>query len=409
MVKKVLLGLNVNKSAGPDGISAQVLKKCASTLARPLRNLFYRSYSSGVFPSAWKVAQVQPVPKKGESSNPANYRPIAICSLLSKVMETIINYRLMAYLELNAFISDRQYGFRRNRSTGDLMAYLTEKWNRAIHGHGESKVVAFDITKAFDRVWHESQPMVSVIASCASFLQNRSIRVVIDGFASNLKSINAGVPQGSVLSPTLFLIFINDLLSLTANPIYSFADDSSLCHSYSFPRRPRNFEVADCRRNMNDSLNTDLQKIIDWGKQNRVDFNPNKTQSCLLTHKRVDGSDFRTRVAGVDVPLSDGLDILGMQLQNDLNWDKHIFEIAKKAAQSIGLLKRCKKYFTPSDLRNIYISYIRPKMEYNSHIWAGASQSALQYLDRIQERAKRLIGDDEVSSSLSPLGHRRDV
>ena len=111
----------------------------------------------------------------------------------------------------------------------------------------------------------------------------------------------------------------------------------------------------------------------------------------------------------MDVPLSDGLDILGMQLQNDLNWDKHIFVIAKKAAQSIGLLKRCKKYFTPSDLRNIYISYIRPKMEYNSHIWAGASQSALQYLDRIQERAKRLIGDDEASSSLSPLGHRRDV
>ena len=107
--------------------------------------------------------------------------------------------------------------------------------------------------------------------------------------------------------------------------------------------------------------------------------------------------------------LCDGLDMLGMQLQSNLHWDKHIFEVAKKAAQSIGLLKRCKKYFTPSDLRNIYISYIRPKMEYNSHIWAGASQSALQYLDRIQERAKQLIGDDEVSSSLSPLGHRRNV
>ena len=96
------------------------------------------------------------MPKKGESSNPANYRPIAICSILSKIMETIINHRLMAYLELNALISDRQYGFRRNRSTGDLMAYLTEKWNQAIHGFGESKVVALDITKAFDRVWHEA-------------------------------------------------------------------------------------------------------------------------------------------------------------------------------------------------------------------------------------------------------------
>ena len=145
----------------------------------------------------------------------------------------------MAYIELNALISDRQHGFRRNRSTGDLMAYFTEKWNQAIHGFGESKVVALDITKAFDRVWHEA--LVQKVSAygvgnrfvcwLTSFLQNRSIRVVIDGYSSNFKSINAGVPQGSVLSPTLFLIFINDLLSLTANPIYSFADDSSLCHS----------------------------------------------------------------------------------------------------------------------------------------------------------------------------------
>jgi len=160
---------------------------------------------------------------------------------------------------------------------------------------------------------------------------------------------------------------------------------------------------------MNDSLNNDLQKIVEWGILNRVDFNPNKTQSCLLTHKRVDGLDFRTRVAGVDVPQADGLDMLGMQLQSNLHWDKHIFGVAKKAAQSIGFLNRCKKYFTPLDLRNIYTSYIRPKMEYNSHIWAGAPRSSLQFLDRIQERAKRLIGDDEASSSLSPLGHRRDV
>ena len=225
--------------------------------------------------------------------------------------------------------------------------------------------------------------------------------MVIDGFSTDLKSINAGVPQGSVLPPTLFLICINDLLSLTANPIYSFADDSSLCHSYSFSRRPSTSAVAECRGNMNDTLNNDLNKILKWGKLNRVDFNANKTQSCLLTHKRVDGLDFRTRIAGVDVPQSDGLDMLGMQIQSNLHWDKHIFGIAKKAAQSIGLLKRCKKYFTPLDLRNIYTSYIRPKMEYNSHIWAEAPRASLHYLDSVQKRAKRLIGDDEVFSSLS--------
>src|SRR5699024_1843053 len=141
-------------------------------------------------------------------------------------------------------------------------------------------VVALDITKAFDRVWHEA--LVHKVSAygvgnrfvcwLSSFLKSRSIRVVIDGFSSDLKSINAGVPQGSVLSPTLFLIFINDLLSLTANPIYSFADDSSLCHSYSFSRPPSSSAVENRRRNMNDSLNDDLVKIIEWGKSNRVEF-----------------------------------------------------------------------------------------------------------------------------------------
>ena len=214
--------------------------------------------------------------------------------------------------------------------------------------------------------------------------------MVIDGVKSNLKRINAGVPQGSVLSPTLFLIFINDLLSLTANPIYSFADDSTLCHSYSFSRCPLASAVANCRRIMNDSLNNDLKKIIDWGTCNRVEFNPTKTQSCLLTHKRVAGSQSRTRVAGANVLQSDSLEILGMQLQGNLKWNKHVFEVAKKAAQCPGLLKRCKKFFTPLDLRNIYTSYIRPKMEYNSHIWAGASADSLEYLDRVQNRAIRL-------------------
>ena len=128
-----------------------------------------------------------------------------------------------------------------NRSTGDLMALLTETWNRSVHFFGESKVVALDISKAFDSVWH--QGLISKVKSygvgntfirwLSDFLCNRSIRVVIDGIKSNLYPVNSGVPQGSVISPTLFLPFLNDLLCLTTNPIYSFADDSSLCHSYS--------------------------------------------------------------------------------------------------------------------------------------------------------------------------------
>ena len=170
-------------------------------------------------------------------------------------METILNHKLMKYLEDNSLLRDRQYGFRKNRSTGDMMSLLSETWSRGIHAFGESKVVALDISKAFDRVWHDG--LISKIRCygvsntfirfLSDFLCNRSIRVVVDGVASNIFPINAGVPQGSDLSPTLFLLFINDLLSLTSNPIYSFADDSSICHSYSFNSRPDLSQVERCR------------------------------------------------------------------------------------------------------------------------------------------------------------------
>ena len=168
----------------------------------------------------------------------------------------------------------------KNRCTGDLVALLTETWNRSVHFFGESKVVALDISKASDRVWH--QGLISKVKSYAvgnafirwpsEFLCNRWIPVVIDGINSNLYPLNSGVPQGSVIFPTLFLVFLNDLLCLTTNPIYSFADDSSLCHSYSYKVHPYLNEV--------DVSNFEIE---DWGVQ--MEWNlTRKTECCLLSH-----------------------------------------------------------------------------------------------------------------------------
>ena len=154
-VKRVLANLDIKKSSGPDGIPARVLKLCSSSLAKPLRNLFFMSLKTGKLPSCWKIAKVQPLPKKADLSHPGNYRPIFICSNLAKVMESIQNHKLMKYLAGNSLLDDRQCGFRQNSSTGDLMALLTETWHRSLHFFGESKVVALDISKAFDRLWHQ--------------------------------------------------------------------------------------------------------------------------------------------------------------------------------------------------------------------------------------------------------------
>ena len=238
--------------------------------------------------------------------------------------------------------------------------------------------MALDISKTVDRVWHGAL-LSKLIAFgvgndfprfISSFLRDRSIRVVVDGFSSDEHRLTAGVPQGSVLSPSLFLIFIDDLLGQTSNPIYSFADDSNLCHSYSLDHRPSLQEIEDRRREMDETVGQDLLAISEWGRVNRVEFNARKTQGCLLSYKRfADPSVSSISIDGVDIEQSDALDVLGMKIQCDARWAKHVFELSKKAFKCLGFLKRCKKYFTPSDLLNIYTVPIYGQVLQN-HPWS---------------------------------------
>jgi archaellum component FlaG (FlaF/FlaG flagellin family) len=281
-------------------------------------------------------------------------------------------------------------------------------------------VVALDISKAFDRVWHPA-----LLSKCRSFglgnffcnwlqnfLTNRSIQVLVDGFKSNTYIINAGVPQGCVLSPTLFIIFINDLLTSTTNPIHSYADDSTLVANYKYSKKSLATanSVSLNRNKISTSINNDLALIDNWGKLNRVNFNASKTQFCVVSLKKdASTANFPIHFQGNPIERSVSLNVLGMLLTQDFLWTEHVFKKAKSAAKCLGFLWRCKSFFTPADLLKIYKSYIRPKMEYNSHLWAGAPSTTLNYLDKVQNRAIRLIGDTNVTASLAPLGHRRNI
>ncbi len=205
----------------------------------PCWHIYRLCLSTFTFPSCWKYAYVPPVPKKGDRCNPSNYRPIALMSCLSKAFETILNGKFLKHLSSFSLLSDHQYGFRKGRSTGDLLAFLTNSWSSSLSHFGETFAVALDISKAFDRVWHKALicklPSFGLYpAVCSflySFLSGRYIAAVVDGHGSTPKPINSCVPKGSVLSPTLFLLFINDLLSLTNCPIHSYADDTTLHYS----------------------------------------------------------------------------------------------------------------------------------------------------------------------------------
>ncbi|KAL7632739.1 UNVERIFIED_CONTAM: hypothetical protein RMT77_016940 [Armadillidium vulgare] len=288
-VTSALSELNTKKAYGPDGIPPLVLKTCASELAPCLGKLFRLCLSTSTFPSCWKRALIQPVPKNGDPSQPSNYHPISLTSVLSKVFESILNRKIWKHLNSSNLISDRQYGFRKKRSTGDLLSLLSDSWSSALRHFGESFAVALDISKAFDRVWHKALisklPSFGIYPSLcdllSDFLSGRSIAAVVDGHRSSFKSINSGVPQGSVLSPTLFLLFINDLLSVTSSPIHSYADDSTLHYSFHFERRPSQQQLIEARRVALEQLTSDLSRISNWGRENMVFSMPPKLNSSI--------------------------------------------------------------------------------------------------------------------------------
>ena len=252
------------------------------------------SYNLGIFLSSWKLDHIFLIPQKGKKSDPSNYRPIAITSLISKTMETTITKQLLAFLETNSLLSDHQYGFRQARSTGNLLAYAIHGWSSAQESCDESRVIPLDISNAFYRVWHKGLlaklPMFglhhTLIKWISSFLSDRSIAIRVDGYLSNPHSINSGVPQGSVILPVLFILFIDDLLSSTSCSIFSFADDTYLSSSFSSnPQHLAYSNISPYRNNSASLLTSKLTNVEKWGCDNLVRFNEEKTQQVVMPSK----------------------------------------------------------------------------------------------------------------------------
>ena len=267
MVKKVITNLDSSKASGPDCIPVVFVKNCEPELSYIVAKLFNNCLKESCFPDCWKVSSVVPVFKNvRERSTAKNYSPVSLLSVVSKVFEKLVNNRILDHLEKCSLFSDFQYGFRSSRSTADLLTDdESDRIARAFNRSGATQAVALDISKAFDRVWHAGllHKLKSygisgeIFGLISSFLSNRRLRVVLDGKSSQEYPVNAGVLQRSILGPTRFLLYINDLPDDVICNIAIYADDTTLyCECNQASDLWQQLELAS-------ELESDLQDIVD--------------------------------------------------------------------------------------------------------------------------------------------------
>ena len=403
-VFNILRNINPNKAAGPDGIHGNVLKKCARSLAYPLSILFNLSFSTGCIPQDWKLALVVPVFKKGDKSTVENYRPISLTSLVMKVFERCIKSTLFA--ACSDLLDPRQHGFINDRSCTTQMIPFTDNLALALNESSRVDIIYFDFAKAFDSVSHDlilfklknnfrvDGVMLKFIKS---YLEGRFQQVVIGGEKSSVMPVKSGVPQGSILGPLLFVLFINDMFSCVSEGtnIALYADDTKIW------REIKGFSDHYIIQN-------DINRLYDWSIRNRMVFHPKKCKALSVTLQRnvLDNLPFNIFF----YKMSENIDIdyvqswesqadLGVEINSRLNWSAHCKALVSKASSRLGLLKRtCHFTIDKRQKRSFYLALVRSIFEHCSVIWSPQYSTHIEQFAAIQKRAVKWIMGEPFAS-----------
>ena len=397
-VEKLLKKLQVNKATGPDGIPARILKECASSVAPILQKIYQKSISTGTLPKAWLNANVSPVFKKGDRSLPSNYRPVSLTSIACKQLEHIIHSNIMNHMDKHSILCDRQHGFRSGRSCETQLAGLVNDLAGILDNRGRIDLCIMDFSKAFDLVPHQrlfaKLDYLGIRGQCKDwiegFLTERQQQVVIDGQESTNSPVLSGVPQGTVLGPLLFLVYINDLPDWVKSEVRLFADDLILYRGMITP--------ADC-----DVLQQDINSLCKWESTWQMKFNTSKCFIMHMTHqKRSTPHHYKMRNSILESVCHHPY--LGVEISDKLTWARHINQTVNKANSILGLLKRNLWNCSPRTKEIAYKTLVRPRLEYCSPVWDLYQKVHQDNLEKVQRRAARFVKNDyRHTSSVSNM------
>ena len=346
-----------------------------------------------------KIAKVIPLYKKGDKLNVSNYRPISLLSSLSKILEKVVYRRTVYFLKTHSIFSNFQFGFREKHNTEHALLNFIDKVAHALDNSSHLVGIFLDFSKAFDTINHDillfklSHYGVrgKALEWFRSYLSNRRQYVFLNDHTSNMQNVNCGVPQGSLLGPLLFIIYINDFCkSSDVLSFILFADDSNLFYSHRNPNSLVNV------------VNSELEKVTQWIKANKLSLNLQKNKYMLFSNS-ID--TLPKNIIFDDTPLEVVLFItfLGITVDNKLSWKYHIDNTCKIISRNIGIINKLKFHFPTSSLLMLYSSLILPYLNYGILTWGNTQQTLLNRLLLLQKKSLRIIYHSAPLSHTDPL------
>ena len=364
--EKIIQNFVPNKPHGHDKISIRMIKICGKSICKPLQIIFSQCIDTGSFPLEWKKANVVPVHKKGDKQCLKNYRPVSLLPVCGKIFERLIFNEMFGFLIENNLISSNQSGFKPGDSCINQLLSITHEIYKSFDDGFEVRGVFLDISKAFDKVWHKGiifklqQNGISGKLLCvlSDFLKDRKQRVILNGQFSSWTSVNAGVPQGSILGPLLFLIYINDLADGLSPNAKLFADDTSL------------FSVIHDVDASANELNNDLYQINKWAFQWKMSFNPDpskQAQEIIFSIKTKKNYHPSLHFNNSIISQSSYQKHLGIFLDAQLTFQEHLKVITAKVNKTIGLIQKLQNVLPQLPL--ILQSFIQSFRETTSRLW----------------------------------------